>query len=244
MYYNIGEFERFGFKQNSNLGILNIDIGVYFPWKNQDKVSVQIALLTDKQMFEVGSSIDIAQMFFEDITLNHRYPNRAYITPSKKKGRIVCKKGYPVIEPIETLNNYKWLVIKCSFDSLPDCLQWMNCFSISAELSKEKPVCELEARLDLKEECYRFITCEPDIIDGGIKCHKQQFYSTGNIDWHLFGNIEDDAVEDGENGYIIKDGSRLLLPLVGMDFEDGGRTILYDQKITLPAQTIDQYFNW
>lgn len=241
---DVSEFERFGFKQDSNLGALNLNIGIHFPWIGQEDLSVNFALLTDKQMFDLEGKIDFEESGFKDIKLNHRYPNHNWVTVSKKKGRSVCKLGYPVIELVETLNDYKWLAIWCTFastTSVEECLRWTYCFNISAELSKEKPICELEVFFDLRKMCYTLETHEPFIAEDGTKLKRAHRYTTGNIDWHLMGNIEDDAFEDGEK-LTLKDGSVLLLPFVGIELENGGEATLYDQEIALPAQTIDDYF--
>ncbi len=70
--------------ESENNGCLVIDYSCYFPYANQEDVKLGLKIN--------GEGVG-------DCKLNHRYPNKDYVTLSKTYGKKVCSHGYPIIIP-------------------------------------------------------------------------------------------------------------------------------------------------
>lgn len=77
-------------------GIFIIDFGAYFPFCNQEILKLDCSIGTDE-----------AILSSENKKLNHRYPNKGYVTLSKKCGKHVCYSGYFWEQDIDFLNSIK-----------------------------------------------------------------------------------------------------------------------------------------
>ena len=81
-------------KIQQGYGCILIDASCYLPLEENVK-STSICL-------------DVGKTECEDIKLNHRYPNRKFVTASKITGKKVSKTGYPFFYKLsEHLNEYK-----------------------------------------------------------------------------------------------------------------------------------------
>ncbi len=128
---------------DNSMGILNIDIGLYFPYVNQDIVICEFGLLDDDSLDDrVGEEDD--EHIFADTVLNHRYRNTNYVTLSKKSGRKMCATGYPVVAPIEELNRHKMLFIRYGVQGDAEMTMFIP---ISVNLTEKEPVGALEIHM-------------------------------------------------------------------------------------------------
>lgn len=131
-------------------GCVIFDFGCFFPYKNN--------LIFD---FSLGLEK------FSDKKLNHRYPNKAYHTISKKYGKKVSKIGYPYFFDFdETAPNFNtWLLsLTVGMDSVENAVQLI--FPLILNVTKEKPVCALSLRYNFIEQTFTFQTHKPS--DDGI----------------------------------------------------------------------------
>lgn len=162
----IDELKRFGFNEKTD-GVLNLDFCVLFPYSNTEVVTFRFALLNDDIVDQIGSDLSVADsmdtLAVTDITANHRYPNRAYVTYSKKVGRKICKTGYPIFGPVEELNEYRMLLLEFG---IKDQVVYFG-FPISVDLTSDKPVGGLDMKIynfedtsDMSEFGIRFCSCE------------------------------------------------------------------------------------
>lgn len=119
-------------------GCIVFDFGCYFPFQNQ------YDLVFD---FSVGMDELI------DKKRNHRYPNKGYVTLSKKIGRKVSKIGYPYF--VDFNNSHMLLALKVGYKR--NYVQIL--FPLLLSLSKETPVCGLKLLFDFKEKEFTFSSC-------------------------------------------------------------------------------------
>ncbi|MCR5837066.1 MAG: hypothetical protein K6G88_11215 [Lachnospiraceae bacterium] len=164
----VKEFERFGFVNDGNLGVVNLDVGVYFPYANQDDIIIQFALL-DSQILEDNVDSCLSRFLYDDIQCNHRYPNEYYITASKRKGRKVCKTGYPIIKPICELNGSKWLAISVYPRQVKQ--KHIYCYPVSIDLSKDRCVTGVGIRINIEKPRVDMLT-----YDNINEPHKHEFF--------------------------------------------------------------------
>lgn len=112
-------------------GCVIFDFGCYFPYSNQQDLCFEFSLGMEK---------------ISDIKLNHRYPNKDYVTISRKNGRKISKLGYPyftklgeflaILSVTVGVNNNKGTML----------------FPIKTLLTEEKSICLLQMHLQLTEE--------------------------------------------------------------------------------------------
>lgn len=119
-------------------GLLNIDISLLFPYTNQDIVSLGFGLLTDAVLQDEDSS-DSSKYLFKDTIINHRLPNKRYLTLTRKVGRVLSKTGYPIAAPLETLMSFKFLLVRFGIHEKLNTVG----FPIHIFLSEETPVGDL-----------------------------------------------------------------------------------------------------
>lgn len=186
---------------NNNMGCIIFDLSCYFPYIEQDKLTIDFSIGLEK---------------CDDIKLNHRYPNKSYITVSKKNGKKLSKMGYPYFcelgKPIPML-----LKINIGFTDEEDTITYI--FPVEVELTKEKPVCYLTFRQNFETSFIQLFTtyhCE----GGGWR----------TITW------TNDEKEDNYKGM-----KTIFLQPPSM-IDDG--IFVYQDVITPIAQKVDELLIW
>lgn len=133
---------------DDNMGCIILDISCYFPYIEQEKLTIDVSFGKEK---------------CNNIKLNHRYPNKGYVTVSKINGRKLSKMGYPFFCELD--NSHPMLLkIDIGFKDEEDTITYI--FPIEVKLTKEKPVCYLSFRQYLNTSLIELFTtyhCE----DGG-----------------------------------------------------------------------------
>ena len=116
-------------------GVINLDCEAY-PY--QDKVTLYVGL-TDEDI-NGKSENELEALLFKETILkpSHQCPN--YLMLMRKVGRKLCKTGYPVYGPIETLMQKKNLLVKLG---LGDRYVWMV-FPVELHLDCESPLADIE----------------------------------------------------------------------------------------------------
>ena len=104
------------------------DLGCYFPY-------VEKKLL----MFDFS----LGEETFDDYKKNHRYPNKQYVTISKRYGKKVSKVGYPYILKLKE-QHPMLLCVKVGLNDNNENNQYISLvFPIETKMTKENPLCEL-----------------------------------------------------------------------------------------------------
>ena len=129
-------------------GCIIFDFACYFPYSNQDVLSFDFQLGSEK---------------FTDIKMNHRYPNHSYVTLSKRNGRSVSKIGYPYFLPLT--NKEQTFLLTVNIDIREEESIHLV-FPLSINLSKEHPVCALALKFDFDSGNFTF-TSHKRCKDGG-----------------------------------------------------------------------------
>lgn len=105
--------------------------------------------------------ISLGSVNLPDQKLNHRYPNKAYRTISRKYGRKVSKIGYPYFFPLKEncygdcedvtwLLNVEFGICKEGETDTKETIKAV--FPVKLSLAKDKPVCGLSLRLHLTDK--------------------------------------------------------------------------------------------
>ena len=97
-----------------NFGLLNIEIGILFPFSNQDEFECDF-MLTDLDIFSTKNTLEELKHKYHpytDYILDHRYPNPDWITLTRIVGRKKSRIGYPLIAPIDEINSYKTFILR------------------------------------------------------------------------------------------------------------------------------------
>lgn len=184
-----------------NMGCIVLDLSCYFPYVEQDKLTIDFSLGMEK---------------CDNIKLNHRYPNKGYVTVSKKNGRKLSKMGYPYFCELDK-QILMLLQINIGFKDEEDRITYI--FPIEVKLTKEKPVCYLSFRHNFKTSFMKLFTtyhCE----DGGMI----------TITW---------TNDDKEDNY--KGMKTIFLQPPNM-IDDG--IFVYQDVITPIAQKVDELIIW
>ena len=127
----------------NNKGCLLFDIGIYFPYDNQDIVTFKYVFLE-----EYNENLELDKIVYcEDKKFNHRYPNKGYITLAKTYGRKVCPVGYPVVDTIENLNKYKFIIFELGIEE--KC--FYHCIPININLAENKPYNIIRININFEE---------------------------------------------------------------------------------------------
>ena len=186
---------------DNNMGCIIFDLSCYFPYIEQDKLTIDFSIGLEK---------------CDNIKLNHRYPNKRYVTVSKKNGRKLSKMGYPYFceldKPIPML-----LKINIGFTDEKDTITYI--FPVEVELTKEKPVCYLTFRQNFESSFIKLLTtyhCE----NGGWR----------TITW------TNDVNEDNYKGMT----TIFLQPPSMID----DSAFVYQDVITPIAQKVDELLIW
>lgn len=116
-------FNEIGEKISEGKGCIVFDFGCYFPYSNQDVLTFN---------FKIGEEK------LEQYKCNHRYPNKGYVTISKKMGRKVSKLGYPYFVD---LDEEQIMLLEIEVGIRDNTLHLI--FPINVKLTKDKPVCSL-----------------------------------------------------------------------------------------------------
>lgn len=178
----INEFKRcFPDFQDSH-GIIHLDMAILFPYRNSEAVTFGFGLVNDDVLTIEDAEFD--DYIYEDFTLNHRYPNKNYLTASRKNGRKICKTGYPIFGEIDELNRYRMLLLKMGIGT--EYLYFG--FGLDFHITKENPVVSLKCRIhnfedtsDLSEFGIDFTSHKPDLDYEGGKGYRawQYYYQVG-----------------------------------------------------------------
>ena len=193
----IDRIEEVQAELNNNRGCIIFDLSCYFPYLKQDKLTINFSINSKK---------------YDDIKLNHRYPNKNYVTVSKKNGRKLSKMGYPYFCELNKPISVQ-LQINIGFTDEKDTITYI--FPVEAELTKEKPVCYLSFNQNFKNSFIELLT---------TYCVKNGYWET--ITWT--NDIETDK---------YKEIKTIFLQTPNM-IDDN--TFMYQDIITPIAQKIDE----
>lgn len=223
----LNEWRRLFSDMQDGYGILNIDIGVYFPYKNQDAVTCKIGLLNDTILNDEDTEND-DKYLFTDVIHNHRYKNKGYVTLSKKVGRKICKTGYPIYAPIGVLNNIEMFLMKFGIRNET----MMMCFPINIILTEDRPIGGFKLKIHDWEKTW-------------------DQNETKNMGFDFTTNW---AERDGQYGYLVGGTQRFIVgkPSRGYQMEQdialkpvtSGRTDLigFTPAITIKGQPTETFF--
>ncbi len=125
-------------------GCILFDFGCYFPYQEQNNL---------KFSFSLG----VQEM--PDIQLDHRYPNKGYVTISRKRGKEKSKIGYPYFVDLKTLPANDPMLL-CLHFGIPD-EQLQLVFPMLVALTPEKPVCGLSFRMNFVKGNFWFSSHHP-----------------------------------------------------------------------------------
>ena len=180
-------------------GCIVFDFGAILPYSNN-----------------IVFNINLGVNELPDQKLNHRYPNKAYRTISRKYGRRVSKIGYPYFFPLD--ENNTWLLIVefgvCEKDE-PEPYETIKAvFPLKLAVTKNKPVCGLSLRLHLD-------------IDKAVFNFESHYYHEETGGW---GSIYYTDVPKNDNA--------IPLQIADIDIEAG--TVLYATVLEPYAQKIDE----
>lgn len=131
-------------------GCIIFDFGLYFPYtlKEGDKLIYKFQLGT-----EVGSEE------FNDMKLNHRYPNKMYYTITKTYGRKLSKCGYPYFFDLKKDKPFQSLLCLTTgyvLNGKEEAFDMM--FNLQAELTAERPVCGLSLQQNVIKKSIDFVS--------------------------------------------------------------------------------------
>lgn len=206
---------------NKDDGIILVDLGFYFPYKNQK------ILKTDFEFSSDLKSVSNMPLLLRDdnYVLNHRYPNHGYITASSKMGRKISKSGCFFVNKKELLNTMKYLTIRYGFHE-----DMLSCtFPISIAITKETPCACITVRVNLEDPN------KPNLVFiTHMSCGagwKQEFYYTS----------EERYTETLNNGMLYKCNSiHLLQADMDKTKEQEHGVIVFEPEIKIFACTPDK----
>ncbi len=165
-------------------GCIVFDFGCYFPYGND--------LIFD---FSLGGEK------LTDKKLNHRYPNKAYHTISRKYGKRVSRIGYPYFFDFKETNPNTWLLnLTVGMDSEENAVRLV--FPLILNVTTEKPVCALSLKYNFIEQRFTFRTHKPS--DDGIGWKTCCWTNDDK-----FGSKETDVIKF-ETPEIIQNGSIVI----------------------------------
>lgn len=119
-------------------GCIIFDLSCYFPYSNQEILTFNFKLGEEK---------------LEPYKHNHRFPNKGYVTISKKTGRRVSKLGYPAFVEFD-----KEQIILLGIEAGIRDNTINLVFPVQVTLTKEKPVCALTLRFHFDESNFEIIS--------------------------------------------------------------------------------------
>lgn len=132
--------KELGGKLPEGKGCINFDFACLFPYDNQDVLTFELGLGE-----EIGSQKH-----------NHRYPNRNYVTISKKLGRKVSKIGFPFLVD---LNDEQLMILWIKIGIEGKAVKLI--FPVKIMLTKDEPVATLEGHFNFNKSRFTFTTYKP-----------------------------------------------------------------------------------
>lgn len=132
--------KELGGKLPEGKGCINFDFACLFPYDNQDVLTFEFGLGE-----EIGSQKH-----------NHRYPNRNYVTISKKLGRKVSKIGFPFLVD---LNDEQLMILWIKIGIEGKAVKLI--FPVKIMLTKDEPVATLEGHFNFDKSRFTFTTYKP-----------------------------------------------------------------------------------
>lgn len=122
-------------------GCIVFDFGCYFPYQNQDDLIFDFSIGLEK---------------LSDKKRNHRYPNKGYVTLSRKIGRKVSKIGYPYFVDFEE----KFILLCLWLGYKEDNIKLI--FPLELSLSEDDPVCGLKLIFLFEKGEFTFTSYYPE----------------------------------------------------------------------------------
>lgn len=193
-------------------GLLMLDIGMYFPYANQDILHFSVGLV---EMADIAVDPHIGlnnKERFTDVVFNHRYPNGNYVTMSKKNGRRISKTGYFLNDNFDELNGKKWLMVDVGIGEAGDI---HTAIPVEINLNEENPVASITLRWNMKEpNAPEFSMILHKFINGGWKRTQYLSYAKENMDKHdILLNIDTNHTD--QDAYLLVYGDSkqpILIP--------------------------------
>lgn len=172
--------KELGGKLPEGKGCINFDFACLFPYDNQEVLTFEFGLGEE----EIGSQKH-----------NHRYPNRNYVTISKKLGRKVSKIGFPLLVD---LNDEQLMILWIKVVIKDKVVKLV--FPVKITVTKDEPVATLEGHFNFDKSRFTFITYKY-VSDGGW----EQIVWTNDLEY-----VDDPRVTIMSNVFIDKDNSTAI----------------------------------
>ena len=96
-------------KLESEQGFINIDLGVYYPYLDQEVVAAEVQLYEELPYDLLETYNTPRSKGIHGHVMNHRYTNMHYVTLSKKSSNHICNTGTFIVDTIKNLNKLKYL---------------------------------------------------------------------------------------------------------------------------------------
>ncbi len=192
--------------------LLILDFGCYFPYSNQDSLHFNFKLGMD----ECG-----------DKKQNHRYPNKGYVTLSKKyNGRKVSKLGYPLIIKKSDLDDKGGFmaILVIEFGISDNYMEMI--YPLIVDFSGDKKVASLK---------YRHNAENPNIPKFSFGTEKQAEDGIGWIPYYYSVDVRKDREELNNNGHR----NETILSFIPMEEDNENNNI----KHIMCEQNIEAYAN-
>ncbi len=180
--------KELGGKLPEGKGCINFDFACLFPYDNQEVLTFEFGLGEE----EIGSQKH-----------NHRYPNRNYVTISKKLGRKVSKVGFPFLVD---LDNEQLMLLWIKVGIKDKAVKLI--FPVRVTLTKDEPVATLEGLFNFDKSRFTFTTYKYVSDDNGW----QQIIWTNDTEYidDPRATIMDKASTDKDN-YIVVYNTPIIL---------------------------------
>lgn len=192
------DFERLGLLETPGIGTLLLDPGLYRVFEND---VLMLSLSTEP--CGQGVVFDISG----NCVLNHRYPNRRYITVTSKHGRKLARHGVFLQLPLEKFNRFGYLnLYVCD----PEKMSLQMTVPIRLWLTPDKPFAGMELRVMTNEipTSVQITTCDGRGEVGWL-CHEYTTSRYRDSDHTLLRPV--DVVVDGIAWKRIPEEQRITL---------------------------------
>lgn len=134
----LDELKRFFYTDTLKPSIVVLDVGVFFPYANQDVLKFDMGL----------TELPLDTGRFDDMKFNHRYPNRNYVTPSRINERRVSRAGYPIMGEVATMTGKKYLHMNYG---IGDSGKISVVVPVVFNLTEDAPCATLQGRINLRD---------------------------------------------------------------------------------------------
>lgn len=134
----IEELKRFFNTDELKPSIVVLDVGVFFPYANQDVLKFDMGL--NELPLDAGR--------FDDMKFNHRYPNRNYVTPSCINERKISRVGYSIMGEVAEMTGEKYL---CMDYGIGDSGKISIVVPVIFNLTEDAPCATLQVRINLRD---------------------------------------------------------------------------------------------